>query len=321
MKITDFNLQDFDRGQKYSFDLELNGDAKGLSLPVLLVRGRQEGKTLVVTAGVHGDEYEGVQTILETYASLEAEEMQGTVLAVSVANPPAFWNGTRSSPLDGKNLARVFPGRLDEGPSAATAYGLAHAVIACADFYIDLHSSGVRLLMPTMVGYDANNPLSRAAAFAFGAPVVWGHPSIEPGRTISFAAECGIPWLYTEARGGGRVHPDDLRVYTRGLRNLMRHLEILPGKPSPLPPNRHLYGNGNTDASLVSQERGFLIPSVALLQDVKAGDELGRLLSLRGETIETIRAPQDGVVALIRLWPMVQPGEPTFLITGKSPTK
>lgn len=317
MTITDFNLQDFDRGQKYSFDLDLTGDAKGLSLPALLVRGRQEGKTLVVTAGVHGDEHEGVQTVLEIYASLEAEETKGDFLAVPVANPPAFWNGTRSSPLDGKNLARVFPGKLDEGPSAATAHGLAHAVIACADFYIDLHSSGVKLLMPTMVGYDAHNPRSREAAFAFGAPVMWGHPSIEPGRTISFAQERGIPWLYTEARGGGRVHPEDLRVYTQGLRNLMQHLEMLPGNPIPLAPEHHLYGDGNTDAALVSQDRGFLVPSVAILQDVKTGDELGRLLSPRGETVETIRATQDGVVALIRTWPMVQPGEPTFLITGK----
>lgn len=319
MKITDFSIEDFDRGRKRSFDLELTGDAKGLSLPVLLVRGRREGKMLVVTAGVHGDEYEGVQAILETYASLEAEEMNGTFLAAPVANPPAFWNGTRSSPLDGKNLARVFPGKLGEGPSAAIAYGLAHAVIGCADFYIDLHSSGARLLMPTMVGYDANDPRSSAAALAFGAPVVWGHPSIEPGRTISFASQHKIPWLYTEARGGGHVHPDDLRVYKRGLRNLMQHLEILPGKPSPRPPSHHLYGNGDTDAAIVSQESGFLIPSVTLLQDVAAGDELGRLLSLQGETVEIIRAPQEGIVALIRLWPVVQPGEPTFLITGTAP--
>jgi len=321
MKATDFDLKQFGRGQKYSFDLELDGDAKGLSLPVLLVCGRHEGKTLVATAGVHGDEYEGIQTILDTHASLDAKEMSGNFLAVPVANPPAFWNGTRLSPLDGKNLARVFPGSLDEGSSMAIAHYLAHIVIACADFYIDLHSSGVKLLMPTMVGYDVHDPRSRAAADAFGAPVIWEHPVIEPGRTISFAKSRGIPWLYAEARGGGRIHPDDLRVYMQGVRNLMLHLGILQGETSQAPPCLHLYGDGNTDASLVSEKRGFLIPSVTLLQDVKAGDELGRLVNLHGETVETILAPRDGVVALVRQWPVVEPGEPTFLITGVQPGK
>jgi len=32
------------------------------------------------------------------------------VSVVSVANPPAFAPGTRTSPVDGANLARTFPG-------------------------------------------------------------------------------------------------------------------------------------------------------------------------------------------------------------------
>ena len=316
MKATEFDLQQFGRGRKHSFDLELDGDAEGISLPVLLVCGRGSGPALVATAGVHGDEYEGVRAILDTCAALDPEEMSGTFLAVPVANPPAFWNGTRQSPLDGKNLARMFPGRLDDGPSAAIAHHLAQSIIACADFYIDLHSAGVKLLMPTMIGYDATDPRSLAAARAFGAPVMWGHPNIEPGRTISFARECGIPSLYAEARGGGRIHPDDLQVFTQGLRNLMVYLGILPGEVPQVRPQRHLYGDGNTDASLAAGKSGFLIPSVQLLQDVKAGDELGHVVDLHGERLETIAAPCDGVVALIRPWPVVEPGEPAFLITG-----
>ena len=316
MKATDFDLQKFGKGQKHAFDLELDGGANGLTLPVLLACGRQAGKTLVTTAAVHGDEYEGVRAILDTYDALDPLEIRGNFLAVPVANPPAFWNGSRLSPLDGKNLARVFPGELDKGPSAAIAYFLAQTIISCADFYMDLHSSGVKLLMPTMVGYDGNDPRSRAAASAFGAPVMWGHPDIEPGRTISFAKSRGIPWLYSEARGGGRIHPDDLKVYTNGLRNLMLHLGMLPGEISPTVLLCQLYGDGNTDASLVSSRRGILIPSVTLLQEVKVGDELGRIVNLHGETVETILAPRDGAVGLVRQWPVVEPGDPTFLITG-----
>ncbi len=284
----------------------------------MLARGRCAGQTLVVTAGVHGDEYEGVRTILETFRSLNVDDMAGDFLAVTVANPPAFWNGTRLSPLDQANLARAFPGSLDGGPTSAIAYVLGNSIIKHAGFFLDLHSAGARLLMPTMLGYDAADARSRAAANAFGATVIWGHPEVAPGRTISFAKQNGIPWLYTEARGAGRIHPDDLQMFMNGVQNLMRHLRILPGEPAPGKIETHLIGSGDIDESLVATKSGFLIPEVELLEHVNAGKRLGRTVDLHSETIESFVAARDGVVALIRSWPVVTPGDGTFLITGEA---
>jgi len=118
-------------------------------------------------------------------------------------------------------------------PTQVLAFHLGHSIIARADFYLDLHSAGVKLLMPSMVGYDATDPRSREAAVIFGAPVVWGHPAIPPGRTISFAASRGIPWLYTEARGAGRIDAEDLAMFKRGVLNLLRYLHMLPGRVTP----------------------------------------------------------------------------------------
>ena len=129
-----------------------------LGFPVLVARGRRPGPTLVVSANVHGDEYEGVRAILETFEWLDPEAMNGDVLAVPVVNVPAFWSGTRTSPLDGANLARVFPGDEDGTPSQQIAWHFAQSVIARADFYLDLHSAGIRYRMPSMVGYPAADP-------------------------------------------------------------------------------------------------------------------------------------------------------------------
>lgn len=318
MNSADFNPSQFQRGQKHSLDLSLDPGVPGVSLPVLLVRGSNPGQTLVATAGVHGDEYEGVRAILDTYQSLAPQEMTGDFLAVPVANPPAFWNGTRTSPLDQGNLARAFPGSLNGGPTSATAHVLANSVIAFADFFLDLHSAGVKLLMPTMVGYDASDDRSRAAAAVFGAPVLWGHPEVVPGRTISFAKQRGIPWLYTEARGAGRIHLEDLQVFVGGVQNLLRHLHILPGEPTPSKAKTHLLGSGDIDTSLVATQQGFLIPEVELLELVSAGRRLGHTVDLHSETVESFFAPRDGVVALIRQWPVVSPGDGIFLVTGLS---
>ena len=315
----DFHPERFRRGARYAFDLQFTAGAHAIELPVLLVRGARDGPTLVATAGVHGDEYEGIRTILDLAPELDPAGMAGDFLAVPVANPPAFWNGSRTSPLDGGNLARVFPGDLDSGPTAVIAWHLTHSILPHADLYLDLHSGGIKCLMPSMVGYDAADLRSREAAFVFGADVVWAHPSIAPGRTISAARALGIPCLYTEARGAGRIHPGDLALFRTGVRNLLRYLGILPGSPETAPCRYHLLGDGNIDAGIGATKRGFLIPAVDLLEPVERGRPLGALVNLKGCPVETYAAPRDGLVVLIHACPLVEPGEPVFLVAGVHP--
>jgi len=311
-----FDPNQLARASRHLLDLEFTVPGHQLSIPLFVFRGAQEGKTLVVVSGVHGDEYEGVRAILDVCATLDPAEMTGDLIAVPVSNPPAFWAGTRTSPLDGRDLARTFPGDPTASPTCAIANYLGKAVIARADFFVDLHSGGVKYSMPTMAGYDATDPRSRDAALAFGARTIWGHPTTPPGRTISFAKDHGIPSLYTEANGTGRIAPEDLRVFKQGIFNLLKHLEILPGQPAIRSLERRLLGDGNTDLSLRSSRGGFLIPSVALLEPVKSGQELGRLVDLHGNTLETYSAPSDGVVAMIREFPVVEAGNIMFLVTG-----
>ena len=92
----------------------------------------------------------------------------------------------------------------------------------------------------------------------------------------------------------------------------------MPGEPTPAQIQVHLLGSGDIDASLVATQQGFLIPEVELLQSVRAGARLGRTVDLHSETLEIFLAPRDGVVALIRQWPVISPGDGTFMITGLS---
>ena len=145
---------------------------------------RRRGPTLLVLGGVHGDEYEGPHAVRTVFRELAADQLRGTFIGVPVTNVPAFEAGTRGSPLDGLNLARVFPGSRTGTPTERIAYQVGCLIGRC-DQLIDLHSSGTHAAMPTLAGYYANDSevgwRSRAAAFAFGAPVVWGHPTVAPG--------------------------------------------------------------------------------------------------------------------------------------------
>lgn len=288
-----------------------------LSLPLLTATGAQPGPVFAVTAGVHGDEYEGVRAIFDVFASLDTAALSGTVIAVPVVNPPAHWAVQRTSPVDGANLARVFPGSSDGTLSEQIAAVLAREVIGRAGFYLDLHSGGVRYAMPSMAGYASFDPRGQAAAEAFGAPVIWGHPVIEPGRTISSARDRGIPFLYVEAWGAGRIAPADLTMMRRGIVNLLRHLDMLPGEPEIPAPPRRLSGVGNTDDGLAAGADGFLLLDVALLDRVAAGRRLGRLVDLLGNTIETYVASRAGTIALTHEMPIVRKGDTLFLLADE----
>ena len=288
-----------------------------LSLPLLKAVGARPGPVFAVTAGVHGDEYEGVRTIFEVFESIDVAALAGTVLAVPVVNPPAHWAVSRTSPVDGANLARVFPGDAGGTLSEQIAATLVREVIGQADFYLDLHSGGVRYAMPSMAGYATFDPRGRAAAEAFGAPVIWGHPVSEPGRTISSARDRGIPFLYVEAWGAGRIAPADLTMMRRGVFNLLRHLEMLPGVPEIPAPPRRLSGVGNTDDGLAAGTDGFLMLEVALLEKVTAGQRLGRLVDLLGNTLESYSAPRAGTIALTHEMPIVRKGDTLFLLADE----
>jgi len=310
MNLGEFDLAALPRGGKHKLSLDISDQ---ISLPLLIVRGRREGRVLTVSAGVHGDEHEGMRAIFESFDELDPDLMSGDFLAVPVANPPGFWSGTSISPVDGENLARIFPGNPVGTLSHRIAYHLGRAIISQADLYLDLHSGGTKYRMPSMVGYCLTDPRGKAAAEAFGSPVIWGHPSVSPGRTVSFAHERGIPWLYTEARGAGRIHPDDLRMMTTGIRNLLRHLAILPGRPDSAPAVRRLCGAGDTDKGIITTQAGFLLNQVGILDTVSPGQLLSRLVGLHGEPLQEFRAPGHGVVGMIREFPVVQAGDPLFL--------
>lgn len=281
--------------------------------------GQHPGPVLAVLAGVHGDEYEGPVALGQLLGALDLSQLRGTLLAVPVANPPAFAAGTRHSPLDQGNLARLFPGSPTGTASERLAAALTTEVIGTADALIDLHSAGIAYAMPTLVGYyqapDRVGERSAALARAFGAPVLWHHPTLGPGRTLTAAYEQRIPAIYTEAPGGGGAPDRVVQLFVAGIRRVLSALEMLPAVATPPPPAEEWCGAGDTDQALAAGTTGLFLPAVAVGQAVTAGQFLGAIMGLDGQTLEQFQAEQSGIVAMVRRLPPVAVGTGLFLLT------
>lgn len=293
-------------------------------LPVHVVKGVEEGPALSILAAVHGDEYEGVQTAIRLFRDLTPEDIAGTVRIVPVVNVSAYENGTRTSGIDGGNAARAFPGDNRGTYTERVAWYVTEGLLRQSDFLLDLHSAGSDYAMPPMVGYhrrmeDGVPARSWQAAERFGMPVLWGHETVAPGRTVSAAADLGIPWLYVEGFGGRRVRPEEQALYEQGAYRLMDFLGMLraPGRRIAGEAGEithRVTGDGNLDQAVTAETDGFFLPEASLLSAVRKGDVIGRIVDWAGEELQVVEAHDEGIVMMLRAAPVVRKGESIYAL-------
>ena len=194
----------------------------------------EPGPTLLLNAATHGDEYEGPTFLQELVRDWRPKDLSGTVVVIPVLHEDAFFAGQRCGASDGKNLARAFPGK----PSGTCTERIAHLfrtrVLRFADYYADFHSAGAAYEILPWTGYmmvadEAVMATQRKMARCFDRYWCWGAPGL-PGRTLSAAAELGIPAIYTESRGCGTVASDDLAILRRSTTRLLKTLGLTPGR-------------------------------------------------------------------------------------------
>ena len=158
------------------------GQKKNIQIPVheaetidaVLVCGKKKGKTLVITAGVHGCEYVGIEAAKRLIRILDPEELCGNVILLPLVNRKGFFQSRmRVVPEDNKNLNQAFPGTADGTLSSRIAYAIENSIYPYADFLIDLHSG------------DMNESLFPLAFFPGEGSVSVNRTALEGAKTLS----------------------------------------------------------------------------------------------------------------------------------------
>ncbi|WP_270935147.1 succinylglutamate desuccinylase/aspartoacylase family protein [Falsiroseomonas oryzae] len=207
-----------------------------IQVPIVVI-ANGTGPTVLLTAGNHGDEYEGQVALLDLARTLPAEEVQGRVILLPAMHYPACAAGKRLSPLDGRDFNRCFPGDPFGGFALSLAHFVDSVLLPLCDVQMDLHSGGTGMdIVPSAVGHMLDHPEMQARtlamADAFGAPVTLLLKEVNAGPTLLAAAENrGVVALSSELGGGGRLNPRALAITKRGVRNVLRHAGVLQGKP------------------------------------------------------------------------------------------
>jgi uncharacterized protein len=300
LPLQDLMLDELPSGRVHELWLKLPlGLLSGLCLPALVIKGTTPGPILLVTAGVHGDEFEGMVAIPKFVRSLDPGTLAGTVVGLPVCNPLAFEAQSReSSPAaDGKNLAREFPGQSAGTPTqrlAAELFSLVQRLLGLDDLFVDLHSGGSHYRYIPMVGYrDIDGParkVSEEAARHFGSGRLWIIGDA-PGTFNSETSRVGIPTIGTESTGQGGCRPEDVIDYVRSLHNLLRYRGMIPGA-QPMREDGPAWRPTEVNAST----SGLFVAHADLGRRVNSGEDLGEVLSPFGNTLERLMAPHAGEV-------------------------
>lgn len=267
------------------------------------------GPHVLITAGVHGDEYEPISAAARLADKIPDMFINGQVTIVPVVNESAFKRHNRCGE-DGLDLARTCPGNPRGTVTERVAFQVSE-LIRTADYYIDLHTGGTTLDIYPLAGYMLHSSpeiltAQRKMAEAFGLPVVWGTDNSPNGRTLSVARDANIPAIYAEFGGPGPFSENIIEEYIEGCLRVLDNLSCLEYKKTK--PRTCLYwvedhrpNSGHLQSKTPAPVAGIFIPVVKTGEKVKEGALWGVIedpLTL-GRT--EVRSNADGFVLLTRV--------------------
>ena len=285
-----------------------------IMIPLTVIQNG-EGPTALLTGGNHGDEYEGPIALSKLANELKPEQIQGRIVIAPFLNYPAVQAGKRTSPIDGGNMNRSFPGRPDGTVTEKIADYFQRYLLPLADVVVDIHSGGKTLdFVPFAAAHilDDKDQQTRcvAAMQAFAAPYSIMLLELDDVGMYDKAAESmGKVFVSTELGGGGSATARSVAIAERGVHNVLVHAGIK--QADLIHYESLLLDMPSNDCYLTSEDDGLLELCVDLGDRVSTGQTIARVYNIRrnGSAPAEYSAKMDGVLAGRHFPGLVQSGD------------
>jgi predicted deacylase len=289
-------------------------------IPVLIVNGGENGPTLWINGAVHGDEINGFMATRRVALGLDPKELRGALVCTPICNPLATqWRHT-INPYDFLNLDQQFPGNPEGLYSQQVAYHLFQEVKKTADYLINFHTAATHSRSNPYTVYknvpgvepevsQETERVARVFGTDFACKVDMSTAKGEPpgGVTGNLDVNCllqGIPAFMAEVGQGGRFEEGNITFAEKGIGNVMKHLEMIPGEIE-VPRKQTIITKRRP---LCCKKAGFLIMDAEPGTIVSKGNRIAHTIDLFSE-VETFEAQEDTFIILVRDNPIVHTGD------------
>ncbi len=303
--------QEIKRGERTVLELEIAKlhTRNSLKMPIIVERAEEDGPVLLLMAGIHGDEINGVAIIRDMILDKLNKPQRGSVICIPVYNVFGYLNQSRDFP-DGRDLNRVFPGSKNGSLASQFANRFIKEIAPNVDYIIDFHAGGAGRENYPNVRCVLSDETNLELAKIFNAPFIVNSKYI-PKSLRETCHRLGIPFLLYE--GGKSLSLDDF-VIEKGIEgaiNVMKHLGMLPGKPKV-----------RRESVIVSKSKWIRSPHSGMFQLlIKNGsyvtkrDVLGKITDPSGGFIRQVLAPFDCYIFGTNTAPIVHKGDALYHVS------
>lgn len=281
--------------------------------PVLVVNGANPGKTLCLTAAVHGDELNGIEMIRRVIFDIDPAKLNGTIVGVPVANIMGFRRNSRYLP-DRRDWNRYFPGNTHGSSASRLAHSFFSKIIMQCDALVDLHTGSFHRTNLPQLRADLSDENVARLAQGFGVIAVLnsrGHPN----SLRAAAVRAGIPSVTLEAGEPMAMQREVVEEGVLAINTLLAKTGMY-GKQKRWNRIAPVYYRSTW---VRANQSGILFSRATLGQRVKEGDVLGTVTDPITNARTTIKSPYQGRILGMALDQVVLPGFAAYHIGIQTP--
>lgn len=283
-----------------------------VEIPIIIERSKIPGPTVLITAGIHGDEINGVEIVRQLIARKLNKPKRGTIICIPILNVFGFLNGNRSFP-DGRDLNRVFPGTKSGSLASRVAFHFTKKILPHADYCLDFHTGGASRFNAAQIRIKPGDDQLLELAKAFNAPFTVYSNTIDK----SYRKTCqkkGIPILLFE---GGKSLDSNKHIAKEGVDGILRflkHLDMLDDKHIPATPERPTVIIEKSKW-IRAYRSGLLHVKIDCNKHVEKGEFLATITDPYGKMRFKVTAPNEGYIINVNQSPIVNQGDAIFHIS------
>lgn len=279
-----------------------------VDIPLMVIRGEQDGPVLWLGAAMHGQEVAGIPVIWEVIKErLDPKILRGTVVGAPLLNPLSFNGGTYFTPQDGYNFNRVFPGSSTGLLTQRMANMVYEEGVKKCDYMIDFHCNTSTAMCFTIIDEpkdDTTYEKYRLMAEAFGLTIIqatFENESHRTGLMSTSAVNLNKPIITIELTPWHLVDQKTVKVGVRGTLNVLKSLGMIDGEIE-LQEDVQLIEGEITRTEITCTRGGLVMEYVEVGDEIKKGQLIGQVVDVYGDPVEDIISSADG---WLLAWPMV----------------
>lgn len=301
-------------GESKTIDMEiakLHNTAK-LKIPIIVSRSKIEGPVVLFSAGIHGDEINGVEIVRQIIAKKINRPKKGTIICIPIINMFGFINMSRQFP-DGRDLNRVFPGSKKGSLAGRFAYHILTEIMPLVDYAVDFHAGGASRFNAPQIRLAPNSPELKQLADVFNAPFTLFSKNIA-GSFRNASQKLNVKILLFEGGKSLDINDSVANAGVAGAKRFLSHLNMLD--------SRHIVEQPEEQTIYIEKSTWIRAKYSGLLHDhntigafVKKGTVLATITDPFGKFEHIVKAPNDGYIINANHSPIIYQGDAIYHIS------